>query len=280
MSARVLFALPNNNMDPQTPNNALEPVKPERSLDQGMTPSDLKKAVKEEEARRKIIKDYIKRNMTKGIDYDVITMKTRDGRSVDTKPTLLKPGSEKFCSLMHLTPRMQRDDETWEMSGNKAGLFAYVCQLFSATGQVIGEGRGAANMTEKGWTENNAIKIAMKRAQMDAVLRTGGLSEFFTQDLEDIKNQVQKPKYQVPKPDPAILQSIVREAEHKGISPIEAAKILSQRFGARKLQDLNRVQASQFLDILIKLPSPSSPAATMKKPDDDLDIEEVSRAIG
>lgn len=34
-------------------------------------------------------------------------------------------------------------------------------------------------------TINSAIKIAQKRAQVDAVLSTAQLSEYFTQDLED-----------------------------------------------------------------------------------------------
>ena len=54
---------------------------------------------------------------------------------------------------------------------------------------VVGEGRGAARLDEKhGWTENNCIKIAEKRAQVDAVLRTVGLSEIFTQDAEDVES--------------------------------------------------------------------------------------------
>jgi hypothetical protein len=32
---------------------------------------------------------------------------------------------------------------------------------------------------------NNAIKIAKKRAFVDAILTTGSLSDFFTQDLEE-----------------------------------------------------------------------------------------------
>src|SRR5205814_10589109 len=42
-------------------------------------------------------------------------------------------------------------------------------------------------LTEReGWTVNNTIKICEKRAQVDAVLRRVGLSEIFTQDIEDL----------------------------------------------------------------------------------------------
>jgi len=51
---------------------------------------------------------------------------------------------------------------------------------------LAGEGRGAADITEKQGSANTAIKIAEKRAKLDAVLATGGLSDFFSQDLEDV----------------------------------------------------------------------------------------------
>ena len=53
------------------------------------------------------------------------------------------------------------------------------CELvYRDTGEIVGEGRGAARLDEfRGWTENNCLKIAEKRAQIDAVLRTVGLSE-------------------------------------------------------------------------------------------------------
>lgn len=79
----------------------------------------------------------------------------------------------------------EKDTDTIEMSGEK-GLFAYICRLYTASGEMVGEGRGAASLSEKTWMVNNAVKIAEKRAQIDAVLRTGALSDFFTQDLEDM----------------------------------------------------------------------------------------------
>jgi len=286
MSVPVLIALLKMDIKDE---KQLAPIKQTRSLDQGITPAELKKAVREEEGRRKIIKDYIQRNMKKGVDYDTV---------VGNKPTLLKPGSEKFCSLMHLTPKFRRDDDSWEMSGKKPGRYFYLCELFNDTGKLVGEGRGAANIEEKrNWTDNNCIKIAEKRAQMDAVLRTAGLSDFFTQDMEDQKIQqrneinfarsgspavlqdTRKP-YVVPRPSRETLDAIVREAARKGVKPEEAASILKDKFKVTHLKELNRVQASLFLGELVKRPELTSPAATMSKPDDDLDIGEVSRAIG
>ena len=67
------------------------------------------------------------------------------------------------------------------------GAFAYVCQLINRQGQVVGQGRGVAELRETSMTSANmAVKMAEKRAYVDAVLRAAGLSQYFTQDLEDM----------------------------------------------------------------------------------------------
>jgi hypothetical protein len=67
------------------------------------------------------------------------------------------------------------------------GVFAYVCQLIDRHGQVVGQGRGVAELRETSLTSANmAVKMAEKRAFVDAVLRAAGLSQYFTQDLEDM----------------------------------------------------------------------------------------------
>jgi len=146
--------------------------------------------------RRRLITQFISKHMKEGVDYGTITITGRNGKEYKSKPSLFKPGSEKFCSLLHLRPTFVRDDETWEMAGKKSGLFCYKCVLLDQKERVIGEGRGASDITEKqSWSVNNAVKIAEKRAQIDAVLRTGVLSDFFTQDLEDVEvNNTPPPK--------------------------------------------------------------------------------------
>jgi hypothetical protein len=50
---------------------------------------------------------------------------------------------------------------------------------------VLGEGRGAGVAGVKRRDGNGAVKIAQKSAKIDAVINTLGLSDLFTQDLED-----------------------------------------------------------------------------------------------
>ncbi len=149
---------------------------------------DLASVMSDETAKRTLITKYITQHMKEGADYGSIKIGGRD-----SKPSLFKPGSEKFMSLFKLTAKFEKDNETWEMAGSEAGLFAYKCSLIASNGNVVGEGRGVATMKEKAWSVNTCVKIAEKRAQIDAVLRTGALSDFFTQDLEDMVQEPMKP---------------------------------------------------------------------------------------
>jgi hypothetical protein len=102
------------------------------------------------------------------------------------KATLCKPGSEKMCGLLQLRPRFRRDVESWEMLGGEPGLVTLVCELTTARDTVVAEGRGARHRDQDFGDVNKTLKMAQKSAQTDAVLRCAGLSEIFTQDLEDM----------------------------------------------------------------------------------------------
>lgn len=136
---------------------------------------------------------WIQGNLKKDIDFGCPTNK-KTGRPIGSgKPFLYKPGAEKVCTLLNVMPVFERDSTTWEMFDKRAGLVCFLCRLVKmADGvTVVGEGRGCANMNEKdNWTENNCVKIAEKRAQVDAVLRTADLSEIFTQDedFQEVKS--------------------------------------------------------------------------------------------
>lgn len=161
---------------------AITPAAPKSVI---VDPKQLQDFIIHEKEIRKILTDYIDSELKENIDYGKIKMTSKSGKEYESKPSLFKPGSEKFCAIMHLRPTFEKDDDTWEMSGRQNGLFCYVCKLVNEKGEVVGEGRGAADVNEK-QNVNVAIKIAQKRAQVDAVIRTGQLSDFFTQDLEDL----------------------------------------------------------------------------------------------
>lgn len=143
---------------------------------------------------RKILASYIAKNMVKGVDFAPIHInKTCDNKHTCTnkyhfsKDNLTKAGAEKIKDLLRLYPDFKRDSDTWEMAGSKPGLFCYRCILLTQDQKPAGVGLGACDATEKSGNMNNAIKIAKKRAFVDAILTTGSLSDFFTQDMEDMQ---------------------------------------------------------------------------------------------
>ena len=171
-----------------------QPTEPTPSI-LTIAPDALREIVAAEEARREIIREFISRQLKSGTDYGTITSNGRE-----SKPSLFKPGAERICLLLQLRPRFSADRATLAMAGNPPGLFAYICRLMDSHGNIVGEGRGAAALTEReGWTVNNTIKICEKRAQVDAVLRVAGLSEIFTQDIEDL-DQRQAMSHDAPRP--------------------------------------------------------------------------------
>lgn len=173
------------------------------------TPTSLEIQVSEENKKRQILAAYVQQNMKEGTDFYTLKIGGRE-----TKPSLSKPGSEKVLSLFHWRAEFSKDDETWEMLGRPAGVLCYVCKLYTVKDSVlVGEGRGARDAKKDGNDVNKAIKMAEKSAQIDAILRTGGLSDLFTQDVEDMQQEPEKVRYEVPKATPAPVEVDPRSKE-------------------------------------------------------------------
>jgi len=107
------------------------------------------------------------------------------------KPTLLKAGAEKILMMLGLRSEFEIVDSTRDFEN---GFFQYQvrCKLFKGD-MLITEGLGSCNTKEKKYTnqdpftiDNTVLKMAKKRALVDAALLVGSLSDIFTQDLEDM----------------------------------------------------------------------------------------------
>ena len=133
--------------------------------------------------QRQVVKRFIQTQLVDGTDYYTLQMGQRT-----SKPTLSKAGSEKFLGLFQLHATFTQDTATWTMLGEPKGTLCYLCTLHTRTGEVVSEGRGAREVLKEK-DINKAIKMAQKSAQIDAVLRTGALSEAFTQDIHDEDDQ-------------------------------------------------------------------------------------------
>lgn len=109
------------------------------------------------------------------------------------KPSLLKPGAEKILMLLGLASEYEIMEKIQDY---EEGFFSYTIRcILTKGGQVITEGLGHCNSKEKKYESdkqdkfmlgNTCLKMAKKRAQVDAALTVGSLSNIFTQDLEDM----------------------------------------------------------------------------------------------
>src|SRR5260221_8760430 len=92
-------------------------------------------------------------------------------------------------------PSYQRQVERWEPENGKViFLFNIDCTLTHyPTGLVVGAGMGGASTGEGRWRDkhplgvyNSVMKIGAKRSYVAATVSCVGVSEIFTQDLEDL----------------------------------------------------------------------------------------------
>lgn len=114
-----------------------------------------------------------------------ICVEGKDYHIIQGKKSLAKGGAEKIASIFQWNATFIKDTESLEMLGEINGLVAFKCTLAKGN-KYVGEGRGAASLGKNNGDPNKTLKMAQKSAFIDAVLRASGLSDFFTQDLEDM----------------------------------------------------------------------------------------------
>jgi hypothetical protein len=158
----------------------------------GVSTDELKLQLQAETDQRAVIKQFVQYHLKNDVDYGKIHVVSRD-KCPDqyncqkdyhySKAVLFKPGMEKLFSLFKITTRLEKDEETYEMLPDIKQLVAYKCVMMRGD-QLIGEGRGSATVGDSRRDVNATIKIAQKRARMDACLSLG-FSEYFAQDLDD-----------------------------------------------------------------------------------------------
>lgn len=146
-------------------------------------------ALNRRRANRSFLLQWIRQSLVDGIDYGSI--ETKRGLS---KPSLRKSGAEKLKGLLNVTVHFPSLKETEQaiLQGHTPEYLMVRCEL-RAQGRVIAEGTGARSLKQDYGDLNKALKMAEKSAHIDAVLRMAGLSEVFTQDMEDMPQQPEEP---------------------------------------------------------------------------------------
>lgn len=153
----------------------------------------------EAKSRVVLLQQFVAEFMKAGVDYGIVP-------GTDN-PTLLKPGAEKLCEIYGFSKFIDiiTQVEDWELP-----LFAYIIKvrlINKRTGLTESEGVGAANSRERKYIkldtfslQNTLLKMAKKRALVDAVLSATRSSGIFTQDIEDFDMPQQPPIPKSPVP--------------------------------------------------------------------------------
>lgn len=161
----------------------------------------------------------------------VICVEGKDYHIIQGKKSLAKGGAEKIASIFQWNSTFSKDTESLEMLGQEVGLVVLKCTLAKGN-KFVGEGRGVATLKKNAGDPNKTLKMAQKSAFIDAVLRTSGLSDFFTQDLEDMNvADIGKPQINSYPPTEKQHDFIKVLMEQKGVDEVW---VMEQSFTALK----------------------------------------------
>lgn len=169
----------------------------------GSIPID-RETVRQLADQRQILMEYVKGQLRKNVDHGIIPG--------CKKPSLFKPGAEKLRTLFNLTVTQELKERVLDRDNNFA-LYSYKATV-SKNGVIIAECEGTCNSQEKKYKEkgewnydeklkknvetkvvvpccdilNTLQKMAQKRAYVGAIILATGASDFFDQDIDDIKD--------------------------------------------------------------------------------------------
>jgi len=178
------------------------------------------------------------------------------------KPTLLKPGAEKILMMMGLRSEFEIVDSTRDF---EKGFFQYQvrCKLFKGD-MLITEGLGSCNTRERKYLkmdpytmDNTVLKMAKKRALIDATLLVASLSDIFTQDFEDmdlVGNQLPQNEQQrqqqnlTPDSDDTISKAQAKRMYALAKGDAELCKRVMQKYGYEKSEQVKKVDYNKICE--------------------------------
>lgn len=118
---------------------------------------------------------WVRANLKEGADFGVIK----------NRKSLWKAGAEKIAGMLGLQVNWpDLHDELRRLRDHQPSTMFLSCELVR-DGVVMAQGAGARSIEQDGGDWNKTIKMCKKSAMIDAVLNVAGLSEVFTQDIED-----------------------------------------------------------------------------------------------
>lgn len=159
-------------------------------------------------ARVNLVHRVMQTVMQKGTHYGTVP-------GCGAKMVLLKPGADVLATTFRLVPqfRVERSDLP---GGHRE--YDVTCSMYAHDGSLLGQGVGSASTMEKKyrWRKgengakienediadmyNTVLKIAKKRAHIDATLTVTGAADLFTQDLIEEDGEQAEPRQPVTMP--------------------------------------------------------------------------------
>ena len=232
-------------------------------MSENLTLYESKAAICEEKGRNYIIRNPFNESATKlirGTDFAIIPG--------TTSPSLLKGGAEKIALLFGV---MKHIELVNEIADYKEPFFYYAhkCELtkLGADGKeyVFSTGYGSCNTKEKGFgradaftSANSAMKKSEKRAYVDAVISMVGISNLFSQDLEDgnFNKQVENMTFDTSNPEDKITKPQAKRlfaiAKNYGKGNVELKAWLKEKYGLDSTNDITQKQYDSIVAELQK----------------------------
>jgi hypothetical protein len=177
---------------------ALAPAHPQPASPLDLPAEVFRAGLDRRKANRGALMEWIRSAMVEGVDYGQIHVMGKDkcrlGKQCTnpahfSKPSLFKPGAEKICGMLGVTAHFPtlHDYEQAALHGVQIKNIIIRCEIRDASGRVVADGVGARTLAQDDGDLNKSLKMAEKSAHIDATLRMAGLSEVFTQDIEDMR---------------------------------------------------------------------------------------------
>ena len=189
--------------------------------------------------------------LQKGTHYDTI-------KGCGDRPVLLQPGAEKIALMFRFVPKYEI---TKEDLGDNHREYDVTCNLLNEEGSIVGVGMGLCSTMEKkyryrkDWQTkatvenediadlwNTVLKMAKKRAFVDAVRSTTAASDIFTQDIEEAPMQPQPTHEQT---DLSEIRALYKEwSKAAGVSPQDGTQLLLDTVKASSMETMTNDQVA------------------------------------
>jgi hypothetical protein len=198
--------------------------------------------------RISLLQNFVKEMMILNVDYGLIPG--------CQKPSLYKSGAEKLCDIFGFSKQLEITNrvEDWEK-----GLFSYeikVTLINKRNGLIETDGIGSCNNREKKYKNqdsfticNTILKMAKKRALIDAVLSATRSSGIFTQDVENLDLEPIKFKTDLP----ITINQVYSLAKSSSIPADYIKKIMNERYKVTSSSELSPPQVEDLYGFLKQL---------------------------